>query len=1305
MLNHPIKKLLLFACSIIIFVLSSSTARSQNILVRASTQPINSVAGTLSPAITFTVAGKGLLAPVNITTYSTYLIFSLDDVNYFDNLNVGTSGDFAPITVYARVRPDAPLNSGKDYYAVITSISVSKSVAIRVTTTATPIITAVAGPVTGSIKSTTGTPSASPNISQFSVTGNNLTGNINLTAPAGFEISATAAGGYGNAVTLIQTAGVVSKTVFVRSSSSAAVGALYGNITLATAGIPNQNVAVSGVIDPNQTVNNGSATTAVNLAASGCGIYSWVNNQPGIGLAASGTGTIPSFTAINTGSSPVVAHITATPAPLPGSAYIINFMDATVSVADLTTNSVIATIPVAFAPGDAVASYDGSRVYISGGGFGQITVINTLTRSVVGIINAGTEEIYTNDLRFMAINRQGTRLYAALEASNSIQVINTITNSIISNISLNGHTPVGITISPDGGKLYLNMQADNQIWVIDIATETITAKITVGTIGQQTAISPDGTKLYVLDFNSYRLVVINTQTNQISGGVQLNSFPQQVAVSDDGKRIYVTNESGDYVFVIDALTNTITGSAPAGDSPQAVAFSGDGARAYVTNLSTGGLTVINTATNTVTTTIPAIGQYGRMSGNFVSNNHCPPIDFDITVKPGAVTPSITAGAVTGTISACFGSASVSPAIQQFKVSGSGLTANITANAPAGFEVSLTPGSGYANNITLVQAGGVVNNVTVYVRSSATAQAGSYSGQVTLASAGTTANVTVAETINAIPMVNVVSDQTRTDGQATAAITFTGTASTYTWTNSNTGIGLAGTGTGNIPSFTASNPGTVPVTATLYVIPSNASGCTGTPVQFTITVNPTVVTPLITANGTLTQLTTTYGASSANASFHVSGSDLSAPILVTPPQGFEVSIDGTNFSNTVTVPLTGNTASATVFIRLSKLTNAGTYQGNIALTSTGASTVNVAMPTSTVNKAPLTITPPNASKAYGTALADLTAGGLNGATPIGLKNGNTLTSVNIIYGNGSAAQASVGLYAGSVSALVVSGANGFLIGNYDVTYNKADITVTPVALTITVNTVNKTYGQALTGGPGYGAFIATGLKNGDNITSLTIAYGNGAAAGAPVATYAASANGSVPVGNSTFLVSNYTVNYKNGDVVVKPAALTIIADDKTKEAGTANPPLTVTYSGFVNNEGPTQLLTPPVTGTTATTTSPAGEYPITVSGATSGNYTITQTPGTLTITGVAVASLAIPNTFTPNDDGVNDTWNIKNLAYLSKSTVNIYDIRGARVFSSLGYTSPWDGRMNGKNVPTGVYYYVIDTKTDGKLLSGWVTVLK
>ncbi|MCK7538012.1 MAG: hypothetical protein MZV63_47170 [Marinilabiliales bacterium] len=65
----------------------------------------------------------------------------------------------------------------------------------------------------------------------------------------------------------------------------------------------------------------------------------------------------------------------------------------------------------------------------------------------------------------------------------------------------------------------------------------------------------------------------------------------------------------------------------------------------------------------------------------------------------------------------------------------------------------------------------------------------------------------------------------------------GGTTTYAWTNSTPSIGLAASGSGNIPSFTATNIGTAPVTATITVTPS-FEGCAGTPQTFTITVNPT-----------------------------------------------------------------------------------------------------------------------------------------------------------------------------------------------------------------------------------------------------------------------------------------------------------------------------------------------------------------------------------------------------------------------------------------------------------------------------------
>lgn len=88
---------------------------------------------------------------------------------------------------------------------------------------------------------------------------------------------------------------------------------------------------------------------------------------------------------------------------------------------------------------------------------------------------------------------------------------------------------------------------------------------------------------------------------------------------------------------------------------------------------------------------------------------------------------------------------------------------------------------------------------------------------------------------------------------------------------------------------------------------------------------------------------------------------------------------------------------------------------------------------------------------------------------------------------------------------------------------------------------------------------------------------------------------------------------NQTLTVNKANLTIKADDKSKPQGDPNPALTVSYTGFVNGESATVLTTPVTISTTATTSSPAGTYPITVSGATATNYNITFVNGTMTVT--------------------------------------------------------------------------------------------
>ncbi|MBP9213218.1 MAG: PKD domain-containing protein [Chitinophagaceae bacterium] len=84
---------------------------------------------------------------------------------------------------------------------------------------------------------------------------------------------------------------------------------------------------------------------------------------------------------------------------------------------------------------------------------------------------------------------------------------------------------------------------------------------------------------------------------------------------------------------------------------------------------------------------------------------------------------------------------------------------------------------------------------------------------------------------------------------------------------------------------------------------------------------------------------------------------------------------------------------------------------------------------------------------------------------------------------------------------------------------------------------------------------------------------------------------------------------------------------------------------------------------------------------------------------------IPNAFSPNGDGINDTWDITYLNNYVGATVDVFSRNGQTVFSNIGYSKPWDGTYNGKPLPIGVYYFVINPKNGLKLMTGTLTILR
>jgi gliding motility-associated-like protein len=88
-----------------------------------------------------------------------------------------------------------------------------------------------------------------------------------------------------------------------------------------------------------------------------------------------------------------------------------------------------------------------------------------------------------------------------------------------------------------------------------------------------------------------------------------------------------------------------------------------------------------------------------------------------------------------------------------------------------------------------------------------------------------------------------------------------------------------------------------------------------------------------------------------------------------------------------------------------------------------------------------------------------------------------------------------------------------------------------------------------------------------------------------------------------------------------------------------------------------------------------------------------------------SKILVPNAFSPNGDGINDTWVITNLSAYPGATVDVFNRYGQVVFHSDNVNKNWDGTFNGSPLPMGTYYYIIDPKNNEGKIAGSVTLFK
>ena len=297
----------------------------------------------------------------------------------------------------------------------------------------------------------------------------------------------------------------------------------------------------------------------------------------------------------------------------------------------------------------------------------------------------------------------------------------------------------------------------------------------------------------------------------------------------------------------------------------------------------------------------------------------------------------------------------------------------------------------------------------------------------------------------------------------------------------------------------------------------------------------------------------------------------------------------NSSNNLVATISGNTVT---------IVGAGTASITASQTEATGYFAGTAISTLNINKAPLTVIAEDKTKVYGAANPAFTV------TYAGFKGSDNEASLTTAPTASTTATTTSG-----VGTYTVTAAGG-VSDNYEFAYTAGTLAVSKATLNVTAENKTKVYGAA---NPAFTVTYA-GFKGSDNEASLTTAptASTTATTTSGVGAYSVTAAGGVS--------DNYEFAYTAGTLAVTKSILTVTADNASRCFAATDPTLTYKVTGYLNGDDATVLTTKPTVATDAVSSSAAGDYKTTASGAVTDNYDVVYVDGKFKVNPLPVGSI-------------------------------------------------------------------------------------
>lgn len=286
-------------------------------------------------------------------------------------------------------------------------------------------------------------------------------------------------------------------------------------------------------------------------------------------------------------------------------AYVSSEKDHKLTIIDLKTQAVTATVATCKRPRHLVRTPDGKQLMVACGDSGQADVIDLATRQSVRKIGLGeAPEIFD-------LTPDGKTLYVTNEEDGAVGVVDVASGKRTAEIKV-GEEPEGVLVSRDGKTVYVTSEVASLVHVIDAATGKVTKNIKAGKRPRRFAMTPDGTQLWVTNELGASVTVISTKDHsvldtirfEVKGARAADITPVGITMTADGKRAFVGLGKANHVAFVDVASRKVTDLVLAGKRAWGLGLNRAEDRLLVSNGLSDDLTIIDVPAARALKTVP-----------------------------------------------------------------------------------------------------------------------------------------------------------------------------------------------------------------------------------------------------------------------------------------------------------------------------------------------------------------------------------------------------------------------------------------------------------------------------------------------------------------------------------------------------------------------------------------------------------------------------------------------------------------------------------------------------------------------------